>query len=243
MKLKSNLGLFAALCVALCISLTASAQDASPEGGVAGVHTIRGTITAATPPMFTIRTDEGETWQVKLGPNARVVRGGRFRGEGHGSRADNEQRADNGEKGQRQAPEPIAITDIHVGDMLNAGGEVDQSAKKVNAVFAMVIDAATVKKLEADWGVTYVAGKITAIDSDNAKITVQGPKGKSATIQADENTSFRKGHENITLADIKAGDTITARGAQKNGTFTPTTLVVFDPNARHGPRNSPPPSQ
>ena len=245
MRLKANLMLLAAS--TLCVSLAAFAQDAPPEGGVAGVRSIRGKVTATAPPMFTIKTEEGETWQVKLGPNARVVKGGqRFggpRGEGRGPRGDNAQR---GENDQREPPQAIAVTDIHVGDMLIAGGDVDQSAKRVNAVFGSVIDAATVKKLEADWGVTYVAGKITAIDADNAKITIQGPEGKSATIQADENTSFRKGHENITLADIKAGDTITARGAHKNGAFTPTILVVFDPNARRGPRNSgnntPPPS-
>jgi hypothetical protein len=219
--------------------LAASAIAQPPQnefGGRGNGRAIRGTVTAMAPPFVTIRTDEGETWQVKLGPNARLVKGGQ-RGAGGESR---EARAAGGDS---EPPQSIAITDIHVGDALAASGDIDPAAKKVNAAFAFVIDAATVKKLAADWGVTYIVGKITALNSDDAKITVQRPDGKTATIQADESTSFRKGRESITLADVKVGDSITARGAVKNGIFTPASLIVFDPNARRGPRGSNPPAE
>jgi hypothetical protein len=227
MKLKALIT--AALTLLLVSAATAQPPQGDP-GGPGNARTIRGTVTAIAPPFVTIKTDDGETWQVKLGPNARVIkRSGAMRGE-RGGRHENSDT-------EQTPPEPIKITDIHVGDTLAAGGDIDSAAKKVNAAFGFVIDAATVKQLQADWGVTYIAGKITALNADDAKITVQRPDGKLATVQADESTSFRKGHDSITLADIKVGDTVTGRGAIKNGVFTPATLVVFDPNARRGARN------
>jgi len=219
---------------ALTLLLVSAAKAQPPQGDLGGPgngRTVRGTVTAIAPPFVTIKTDDGGTWQVKLGPNARVIkRSGPMRGAGGGHHENSD--------AQQTPPEPIKITDIHAGDTLAAGGDIDSAAKKVNAAFGFVIDAATVKQLQADWGVTYIAGKITALNADDAKITVQRPDGKLATVQADESTSFRKGHDSITLADIKVGDTVTGRGAIKNGVFTPATIVVFDPNARRGARNN-----
>lgn len=221
----------------------AAVAQPSQAGFGGGDRSVRGTVTAAAPPFFTIRTDTDETWQVKLGPNARVIKSsGAMPGEHRGNQRDQNQRdqnqSDPNQSDQQTPPESISVADIHVGDILAAGGDIDASAKKVNAAFGFVIDAATVKQLAADWAVTYIAGKITALDADQAKITVQRPDGKTATIQADENTSFRKRRESITLADIKVGDRVTGRGALKNGVFTPVALVVFDANARRGERNA-----
>jgi Domain of unknown function (DUF5666) len=61
---------------------------------------------------------------------------------------------------------------------------------------------------------------------DGTKITVQRRDGETQTIEADENTSFEKGREKVTLADIKPGDQVTGRGALKDGVFVPTELRV-----------------
>ena len=69
--------------------------------------------------------------------------------------------------------------------------------------------------------------------------------GVDQTIEADENTSFRRGGgrfgtgaggpggsagaESITLPDIKVGDTILARGELKNDVFVPSAINVVDP--------------
>ena len=74
---------------------------------------VRGTVTAATPGSFTIRTDEGDTYQVLYSANSRLMK-------------------------DRQ---PITAADIHVGDMLVAGGIVDAKAKTVGAVFLVDVDA------------------------------------------------------------------------------------------------------
>jgi len=62
---------------------------------------VRGTVTAAAAGSFTIRTDEGDTYKVFYSPNTRLMK-------------------------DRQ---PIEAADIHVGDMLMAGGLVDAKAK------------------------------------------------------------------------------------------------------------------
>ncbi len=225
-----------ALTFAFVIPLVGAAIAQPPQAGFGGGgdnRSVRGTVTAVAPPFISIKTETDETWQVKLGPNARIVKSsGAMPGEHRRNQRDQNQ------SDQQTPPESIPVADIHVGDILAAGGDIDASAKKVNAAFGFVIDAATVKQLAADWAVTYIAGKITALNADQAKITVQRPDGKTATIQADENTSFRKRRESITLADIKVGDRVTGRGALKNGVFTPATLVVFDANARRGERNA-----
>jgi|GEM_PF-5028505 len=67
-------------------------------------------------------------------------------------------------------------------------------------------------------GKTLVVGEIKAIDE--VKITVLMPGDKTIIFEVDENTSFKKGKESITLGDFKVGDRIIAQGAlNKAGTF------------------------
>jgi hypothetical protein len=44
-----------------------------------------------------------------------------------------------------------------------------------------------------------------------------------------EETSLRRGRENITIADIKVGDHVMARGAVQNDVFVPKGLMVMSP--------------
>ncbi|HTD54552.1 MAG TPA: hypothetical protein VK670_04170, partial [Silvibacterium sp.] len=56
------------------------------------------------------------------------------------------------------------------------------------------------------------------------------PDNVTQTIVVDENTSFRKRRDSITLADIKIGDNISARGSLQNGNFLATVLAVGGPS-------------
>jgi hypothetical protein len=47
-------------------------------------------------------------------------------------------------------------------------------------------------------------------------------------VTVDENTSFRKRHESITLGDIQVGDGLTAKGAMGKSTFAGSLLTVVD---------------
>ena len=61
-------------------------------------------------------------------------------------------------------------------------------------------------------------GKVTAVHE--LRITIERAGDKQAQIVAvDENTSFRKHREDVTLADVKVGDTISAEGALHADTF------------------------
>jgi hypothetical protein len=199
--------------VVLVLAITAAGQaqqegDGPPNGGggMAGAfgsgNGIRGTVTAAAANAFTIRTDEGDIYQVLYSVNTRLMK-------------------------DRQ---PIEAGDIHVGDMLMAGGIVDAKAKTVGAVFVLDIDAAQMRNARAGFGKTWVAGKVTAINE--LKITIERINDKQVQVVAvDENTSFRKRREDVTLADVKVGDFITVQGALHADTFVATALRVMTPGA------------
>lgn len=87
---------------------------------------------------------------------------------------------------------------------------------------------------EQGWGKQFIVGKVKSIDG--TKIAIEGPMNHAATIEVDENTSFRKAGssataESITLLDIKAGANVFGCGAvNQQGTFVPTVLSVADDN-------------
>jgi hypothetical protein len=76
-------------------------------------------------------------------------------------------------------------------------------------------------------GKDYVAGEIKSIDAP--KLTVLRPDGVTQTIELNEETSLHKGRESITMADIKVGDHVMARGAAQNGAFVPKGVMVVNP--------------
>lgn len=189
----------------------------------AGGQMVRGTVTAVGADQLTVKTEEGDAYQVAVSANTRLIK-------------------------DRQ---PVKMADVKTGDGIGAMGVMDTPTKTLHAVFVAVIDAEQVKKAREGLGKVYITGKITAIDMDNAKLTVMRPDHVSQVIQADEGTSFRRGGrreqpsvteapaagalpsgESITLADVKVGDLVMGRGAVKNGFFVPTELRVMDASAR-----------
>lgn len=222
------------ICLALAVGillagsgvLRAQEGPGGERGAFAGGQMVRGTVTAVSADQITVKTEEGDVYQVAVSVNTRVMK-------------------------DRQ---PVKVADIKAGDGIGAMGVMDAPTKTVHAVFVAVIDAEQVKKAREELGKVYITGKITAIDMDNAKLTVMRPDHVSQVIQADEGTSFRRGGrreqasvagapaagantggtggESITLADVKVGDMVMGRGAVKNGFFVPTELRVMDASAR-----------
>lgn len=185
-------------------------RQGGPRGGMGGGFmgmgsAVHGAVTAITGSQFTIKTEDGTTYNVATGPNTRIMK-------------------------DRQ---PIKATEIKVGDVIMTGGDVDEKAHTVGAVFLAVLDpeqVARMKQMQADFGKTWTAGKITAIK--DLTLTIERPDKKTQTITVDENTSFQKHRESITLADIKVGDTVTSRGALKDGNYVATQLSVVEPRNR-----------
>lgn len=199
--------------------------------GMMGGQGVLGTVTEVDPDHYIVKTDTAELYTVHFSVNTRIMKSPPQQGRG--------------EDGQRTPPQPIKSTDIKVGDAIAANGEVDQAAKSVGAVFVVQIDperARQMREMQANFGKTWLAGRVTAVN--DLKITVQSPVDNTPhTFAADENTSFRKHREPITLADVQVGDNVRVEGAVKDGVFMATTVAVMQPPARGGPapRQGPPP--
>ena len=190
------------------VSLLTHAQEDNDAGywpGFNDSNTVRGTVTGAGVNTFTIRTDDGIVYKVLYSVNSRVM-------------------ANRG---------PAKPTDIHTGDMLIATGNVDAGAKTVGAAVLIAIDAEEVRKARAGLGKTWTAGKITGVDlGDAPHITLDRLDGAKQTFLVDENTSFKHRHESITLADIKAGESLRAEGHLSGKTFLATDVYLFKAGER-----------
>ena len=224
-------------------AITANAQQpatqdearAGGRGQFAGMQRIAGTITDISGAQITIKTVDGAAYQVVTTDNTRVMHG---RGN------------------------PIKVGDLKSGDGLMAMGNLDAANKTMHAAMVISLDADQIKRMEdaqkqqfANLGKTMIAGRVTAIDLDNATMTVERPDGVSQTIGFDENTSFRRGRlgmgngmaqpgvaasggpagqppsESITLADIKVGDRVMGPGEVKGGRFVAKELTAMTPGA------------
>lgn len=182
---------------------------------------LRGTVTTVSATALTLRNDDGEPYQVVATTNTRVIR----------------------------SRQPAKFADLRVGDGVGAGGVMDAAHHTLHAAFIGAIDAEEVRKAQAELGKSYLIGRITAIDVDQLRLTVHRPDGVNQVIAVDEGTSFRLGGrdtsdgnarsrgaaqqrpadpgESITLADIKVGESMTARGGVKDRMFVPTELHVY----------------
>jgi hypothetical protein len=199
---------------------------------------VLGTVTEVAADNYTIKTDAGLTYTVHFSANTRIFKqpaGMRGPGGGGGQRG----QGGGGGEGGFTPPPPIKPTDIKVGDAITAMGEVDAAAKSIGAVAIIQIDperAKQMREMQANYGKTWIMGKVTAIDG--VKVTLIGTvDNANHSFVADDNTTFRKRRDPITLADIQVGDTVRAEGAIKEGSFIATTVTAMGP-----PQGGPPPN-
>ena len=141
--------------------------------------------------------------------------------------------------------QPIKLSEIKVNDMVFAGGKLDGNT--LQARMLGVMNSEMVQRMQQgggviggirgggpgpgmpirpeDWGKTFVAGRVKAINETT--LTIAKPDdSQTLNVEVDENTSFKKGRDSITLADIKADDFVTGRGEVKNGVFVVKELWV-----------------
>jgi hypothetical protein len=211
------------------------------SGNAMGRGTI-GTVTEVTADHYTIKTETGESYTVHYSANTRILKQqARPRGEGGASAGEQ-----GGQRGGSNPPTPLKATDIKVGDAIAAMGEVDASAKSVGATMVLQIDperAKQMREMEANYGKTWLMGKVTAIDG--VKVTLTGVVDHTPhTFVADENTTFRKRRDPITLADIQVGDNVRVEGTLKDGAFLASSVnAMGQPPAGtpSAPGNGPPP--
>jgi len=192
--------LFGALLSIALPCLNAQAQEDS-NFDIAGLQAIRGTVERTAGSSVYVKVHDGTVYQMQTGVNTHFVKNG------------------------AGAPTNSA----HTGDMVLAGGELDAKKHTLGAVFVAVVDAAELAELDqrrAQWGKTWLAGTITA--KRGTELEIKRPDGVVNTVTVDEDTSFRKRHQSITLPDIQVGDGMTASGVQGNGAFTAKVLTVVD---------------
>ncbi|HST00008.1 MAG TPA: hypothetical protein VLK33_23390, partial [Terriglobales bacterium] len=84
-------------------------------------------------------------------------------------------------------------------------------------------------------GKNFIMGEIKSING--TQIEIARPDGQTQTIAVDENTSFHKNRESVTLADFKAGDRVFGRGEVKNDVFVAATLNEGQPGMGRGMGN------
>ena len=225
-------------------------------GGMMG-RGVTGTVTEVAADHYTVKTATGENYTIHYSANTRFMKqtagaGGGVNGQGNGAGWRGQRNGQNGPPADGQAggsggrmmggnpPQQIKSTDIKVGDAVAAMGEVDATAKSVGAVAVLELDpqrAKQMQEMEADYGKTWLMGKVTAIN--DVQVTLQGSVDNAPhTFVADENTTFRERNNPVTLADIHNDDTLRVEGSVKNGVFTATTVNVMRmPDGPRGPRN------
>ena len=183
----------------LCPASWAALQDA-PED-IAGLQAIRGNVLKVAAGTYFVKTPQGTVYKVATSVNTHFVRG-------------------------EQAASAAAI---HAGDLVLAGGEMDEKQHTLGAIFLAAVDARQLEEFDrrrAEFGKTWLAGTIVSIRG--TQLVVKRPDDVTTTVTVDENTSFRRRHESITLGDIRVGDGLTARGAMDKGAFAGTLLTVVD---------------
>jgi hypothetical protein len=205
---------------------TVSAQGQGQRGGPGGWgggmgagNGMTGTVTEVAIDHYTIKTDTGETYTVHFSANTRIMK------------QTVQRRSEGGEGGNSEpaAPQKLNPADIKVGDVVAAMGEVDAAAKSVGAMMVVQIDperAKQMREMRANYGKTWLMGKVTAINE--TKIALQGTVDNAAhAFVANEDTSFRKRREYMTLADLQVGDMVRVEGAVKDGIFVATLVNVM----------------
>jgi len=137
--------------------------------------------------------------------------------------------------------QPVKLEDIKVDEVIFARGKL--SGNTMEAAIIGVVNPEMIQRMQQgggpggmggfnreDLGKKFIAGEVKAINE--TKLTIARPDGQTQEIEVDENTSFKKGQESITLPDIKVGDFVRGRGELKDNVFVPKELIVGRPQVR-----------
>jgi Domain of unknown function (DUF5666) len=131
----------------------------------------------------------------------------------------------------RKDRQPAALADFKVGDtVMVAGDPAGENAWNARFVTTRSIG----QQFGEGLGKRFIAGEIKAIDGTS--LAILRVDGQTQTILVDENTSFRKQDQSVTLADFKPGDHVFGRGELKNGSFVAAVLNWGDAKPMEMPR-------
>jgi len=210
-----NMLLVAALLGASFVAAPAQVQERGGRNMPPG-ETVFGKVTAVSKDSLTVTPMQGgDAVTVKVGENTRVMK-------------------------ERQ---PAKLEDIKADDAVFVRGKLNGNV--MDAAIVGVMSPEMLQRMQSrgmdaggrvagfnpeDMGKKFIAGEVKAINE--TKLTIARPDGRTQEIEVDENTSFRKGPESITLPDIKVGDFVRGRGELKDNVFVPKELIVGRPQMR-----------
>lgn len=173
-KLSAGIALSMAFTASSCAQGTdpGAAQNSAPpaqgqhrdSGQHAGMGRTGGEVTGINGNTLTVRSENGHAVTIVTTDNTRVMK----------------------------ATGPVKLSDLHVGDGLMAFGNLDPATGTLHAAMVVATDAADLKALRENLGKTYITGRVTAVDLDDAKMTVERPDHVAQTIGFDESTSFKR---------------------------------------------------
>ena len=139
--------------------------------------------------------------------------------------------------------QPFKFEEIKVDDVIFARGELKDNS--MQAAVVSVVNPEMIQRIQQgggpgvvnmggfnreDLGKKFIIGEVKGINE--TRLTIARPDGQTQDIEVDENTSFKKGGESITLPDIKVGDFVRGRGELKDNAFVPKELIVGRPQMR-----------
>jgi Domain of unknown function (DUF5666) len=138
----------------------------------------------------------------------------------------------------RKDREPAKLSDFKVGDMVMVRGDENADHTVTAKIVGVRSGAYSGPGLggrpnggmmgsPGTLGKDYVAGEVKSIDAP--KMTVLRTDNVTQVLELNEDTSLRRGRESITMADIKVGDHVMARGAVQNDVFVPKGVMVMSP--------------
>jgi hypothetical protein len=213
---------FVVLCVLLGLALVpafSQTQDQGSRQRMPAGENVVGKVTAISSGAVTVAPAAGGApITIKVGDNTRIFK-------------------------DRQ---PAKLTDIKVDDTVFARGPLNGTS--MDAAMLGVVNPEMVQRFQQNGGTMggtqfnredldkkFIAGEVKAINE--TRLTIARPDNQSQEIEVDESTSFKKGQESVTLADIKVGDFVRGTGEVKNGTFIPKELIVGRPRMMMGGPN------
>ena len=132
----------------------------------------------------------------------------------------------------RKDRQPVKLSDLKIGDAIAVRGEENQDHTwTARGIAVRPGDSPErgpgFRGNMGTLGKDYVVGEVQAVDPP--KLTVLRPDNVTQVLELNEETSLRRGRESITMADIKVGDHIFARGAMEKEAFAPKAVMVVDP--------------
>ena len=205
----------------LAIGSLAAQQNSPPAGqdqghrGMGGPPPVLGTITSVGVDRFEIKTTDGSTQTVMVNDQTHF----RQRQEG------------------QQQPQELQLEDLKVGDHVMVRG-TPNADKQVVAVGVNRVTAEQFQRFQSfaagggpsgpggpgggQMEGTRAGGEITAIKGN--EISVQSRRSGERVIVVNDQTTFNKEGQTVTLKDLKVGDRIFAMGKEVDGKFVATEV-------------------